>query len=217
MSQSPHDSHQSDTVPNSSNDQTPAYGDTAPASQPSVPEAPAAPEAQPSTNPWTPQSDTAGAQPQLGQPSAPQPGYGQSYSYDQGFSQNVYGTDPGYADQNFSDPYGQQYGAAPQPYQQVAPYQQGFAGPAPDHPDSTTVLVLGIVSIVVCGLTGPFAWIKGNKARADINANPGMYGPSTSLTVGWVLGIIGSIGLILSALMMVFYFFMIMLGIASSY
>lgn len=91
------------------------------------------------------------------------------------------------------------YGASqPQPGGQPAPYQQGYA-PAgygyggPEHPQATTILILGIVGLFVA-ITGPFAWIMGNKARKEIAA--GQYAPSTSLTVGWVLGIISTIYLV---------------------
>lgn len=101
-----------------------------------------------------------------------------------------------------------QYPPAPAPYQQ--PYQQpqapggyppGGYSPQyvtmlPAHPSGTTVLVLGIIGLFFA-ITGPFAWVMGNKARREIAANPTMYRSDGALTVGWVLGIIESIFLIL--------------------
>ena len=42
---------------------------------------------------------------------------------------------------------------------------------APKHPQAVTVLVLGILGIVVCGLCGPFAWSMGNKAEREMAAS----------------------------------------------
>ena len=46
------------------------------------------------------------------------------------------------------------YGNYP-PNQYGAPY--GFG--APEHPQATLVLILGIVGIVVCQVISPFAWV----------------------------------------------------------
>jgi hypothetical protein len=74
---------------------------------------------------------------------------------------------------------------------------------ARDHPDGTTVLVLGILSLVVCGILGPFAWSKGNAALREIDANPGMYTNRGSVSAGRICGIIASVFLILSVVFMV--------------
>ena len=37
------------------------------------------------------------------------------------------------------------------------------------------------------------AWVTGAKAKAEMAANPGLYRPSSSLQVGYVLGIIGTV------------------------
>ena len=42
----------------------------------------------------------------------------------------------------------------------------GAAGVPQEHPKGTTILVLGILSLVLCGLLGPFAWNMGNQALA---------------------------------------------------
>lgn len=61
----------------------------------------------------------------------------------------------------------------------------------PEHPDATTVLVLGLVGLFVCVIAAPFAWIKGNKAMADVEA--GRYAETSSLKIGRLLGMIGTI------------------------
>lgn len=71
-----------------------------------------------------------------------------------------------------------------------------------EHPDGTTVLVLGILGIVACGLLAPIAWIKGSSARRDMAAQPHVtWSNQSSVTAGWVCGIIGTIliGLVLLA------------------
>lgn len=77
-------------------------------------------------------------------------------------------------------------------------------------PNSTAVLVLGILSIVFCicygfiGLVlGIIAVILGSKGMSLYNANPGAYTPASfnNLKAGRICGIIG---LILSILMVIF-------------
>jgi len=82
-------------------------------------------------------------------------------------------------------------------------YYLGFPPPPPDHPRSTTALVLGLIALAggsVCALAilaGPFAWVIGAKARKEIDANPQMYGGRSQATAGMVLGIIATALLII--------------------
>jgi hypothetical protein len=88
------------------------------------------------------------------------------------------------------------------PFQQ--PYQSPYGGyAAREHPQGTTILVLGILSIVVCGLIGPFAWVMGNNAIAEIDANPAAYTNRGSVQAGRICGIVASVILILAALFVV--------------
>jgi hypothetical protein len=68
----------------------------------------------------------------------------------------------------------------------------------PAHPQATTILILGVLGLVIL-VTAPAAWIMGNKARKEMRQFPGRYQETSSLTVGWVLGIIGTAGLVLFA------------------
>jgi hypothetical protein len=61
-----------------------------------------------------------------------------------------------------------------------------------EHPQGTTVLVLGILSIVVCGPLGLFAWVKGNNALAETDRNPMAYSNRSYIQIGRILGIVGS-------------------------
>ena len=64
-----------------------------------------------------------------------------------------------------------------------------------EHPKGTTILVLGILSLLICGpILGPIAWIMGNKARAEMNAEPGVYwSNSGSVNAGRICGMIATI------------------------
>ena len=67
-----------------------------------------------------------------------------------------------------------------------------------EHPAGTTVLVLGILSLVVCGLLGPIAWVKGNNAKREMDAQPGVqWSNRSSITAGRICGMIATIFLIL--------------------
>ncbi len=151
------------------------------------------------------------------QPSASDP-YAQPYGQSQPSASDPYAqptaSDP-YGLASASDPYGQQgYGQQGYP---VQPYGQGMM--LPDHPQSTTVLVLGILGFVVA-VTGPFAWYIGSKARKEIRQNPGSYREGGMLTVGWILGIISTGYLALIAVILVIYVIAIIAlvaGTAGSY
>lgn len=82
-------------------------------------------------------------------------------------------------------PYGQPSGGYQQP-----PYTAGYV-PAPEHPRSTTVLVLGILGFMT-GITGFFGWYIGSKAKKEIMAGGTPYRWDGSLKVGHILSIISS-------------------------
>lgn len=100
---------------------------------------------------------------------------------------------------------GEPSGQQPDPSQPYAPPPApGYAGQyAPKHPQATTVLVLGILSLVVCGLLGPFAWAMGNRALREIDANPGAYQGRSEANAGRICGIIATVLLILVVVLMV--------------
>jgi heme/copper-type cytochrome/quinol oxidase subunit 2 len=96
-----------------------------------------------------------------------------------------------------SDPYQQQpehqqsWQQQPQAWQQppAAPYAAQARNPFDS--DTTLILVMGILSLVVCGLLGIVAWIQGNslKGRAEAAGWP----EPTMGKVGRILGIIGTV------------------------
>jgi len=80
----------------------------------------------------------------------------------------------------------------PSPYG-TDPYAPRGAGPqAPADSKAVLSLVLGILSIVLCGLTGIPAIVLGFSAKGDIQRSGGMIGGAGLATGGIVTGIIGT-------------------------
>jgi Domain of unknown function (DUF4190) len=68
------------------------------------------------------------------------------------------------------------------------------AAPAPNHPRAVPALVLGILSIVLCGLfTGIPAMIMGRSALRDIRASQGKVGGEGLAQGGFWTGLIGTV------------------------
>ena len=98
------------------------------------------------------------------------------------------------------------YAAAPQGPYAAAP-QAPWGVPATwTHPRGTTVLVLGILSVVLAPVLGPFAWVMGRRALSEADAAPSPPVNRSSLQAGMVLGVIGTVLMVLGAL----WFLMVM-------
>jgi uncharacterized membrane protein YjgN (DUF898 family) len=80
------------------------------------------------------------------------------------------------------------YGSYPPNQYGAPPY--GFA--APEHPQATLVLILGIVGLVACQLVSPFAWVIGNRVVREIEASNGQIGGRSMALAGKICGIIGT-------------------------
>lgn len=66
------------------------------------------------------------------------------------------------------------------------------------------MLVLGILSLVICGLLGPIAWVKGNTAKREMDAQPGVqWSNRGSITAGRICGMIASILLIVGIVLFI--------------
>jgi hypothetical protein len=84
---------------------------------------------------------------------------------------------------------------------------QGGAMPLPN---ATAVLVLGILSIVICGFLGIIGLVMGNKDISLYKANPGIYSESSysSLKAGRICSIVGlclwGFGIIIYAIVIFF-------------
>jgi hypothetical protein len=85
------------------------------------------------------------------------------------------------------------YSDPPPPPPQYGAPQPPYGAPAPNHPRAVLILVLGILSIVCCGLfTGIPAIIMGRNALREIDAAPGQYGGRGLVNGGYICGIIGT-------------------------
>ena len=81
------------------------------------------------------------------------------------------------------------------------PQQPGGYQPMPeDHPRATTALVLGILGVVICNVLGPFAWKIGKNATTDIDASGGRLGGRGQAQAGYILGIIGTVLLVIGVI-----------------
>jgi hypothetical protein len=86
----------------------------------------------------------------------------------------------------------------------------------PEQSQAVTILVLGILSIVLCQVLGPFAWKMGNdelKAIAEGRRSPEGQGMAQA---GKVCGIVGTVLLGLAVLLLLLFLFLIPVGIITS-
>jgi uncharacterized membrane protein YjgN (DUF898 family) len=84
------------------------------------------------------------------------------------------------------------------------PTPPGYA-PPPEHPRASTVLVLGILGLVLCGVLAPFAWVMGKSTLEEIDASGGRWGGRSNANTGYILGIVGSVLLGVGILMVAGY------------
>ncbi len=139
------------------------------------------------------QSPGYGQDPAQGQP--PPPGYGQDPAQGQ-YGQQPYGQQP-YGQQ----PYGQQ--------QYGQPAYGGYPASAPTDGRALAAMITGIVSLVLaCGygvglLASPVAWYLGKSSMNRIDASQGQLGGRGMAQAGMVLGIIGTVLLVLALVALV--------------
>jgi hypothetical protein len=84
------------------------------------------------------------------------------------------------------------YGGQPQQGYPQQGYGGGYGGQV-EHPQGTTVLILGILGIVACQILGPFAWSMGNKALEEIDRDPLRYSNRSNVNTGRILGIVATV------------------------
>jgi hypothetical protein len=98
------------------------------------------------------------------------------------------------------DPYGQQRGVGGEPGVVAQPYD-GYAPPTGNHPQGTLILVLGIAGLLVAGIISPVAWILGSRALKEIRATGSHPANEQLIVVGRILGIVGTVLLVLAFLL----------------
>jgi len=69
---------------------------------------------------------------------------------------------------------------------------------------STTILVLGILSVVCCQILGPVAWYMGSQQLKAIQQGLAPASEESNTKVGMILGIVGTVILGLSVLWIFF-------------
>jgi len=84
-------------------------------------------------------------------------------------------------------------------------------GPPPSAPQPTAdkavpALVLGIVGIVLCPICAPIAWSTAGKAEREIDASAGALGGRGMATAARVLGIVGTVLLVVYVVVFVVWF-----------
>jgi hypothetical protein len=141
-------------------------------------------------------------------PAPPWPSYPGSSPDPGPYGSNPYPSSAGSApnfDPQATPPYGATSGAQGSPYSassygdnpyEVNPYQPSFGSyapygvPATQHPQAVLAMILGIVGVAACSLVGIAGLVLGNKARKEIDAEPGRYSGRGMATAGFVLGIV---------------------------
>lgn len=71
------------------------------------------------------------------------------------------------------------------------------------HPRGALVLVLGILSVTMFPLLGPVAWGIGRATLSEIDADPAGARNRTTVLAGMILGIVGTVLLIIGAVLVV--------------
>jgi hypothetical protein len=114
------------------------------------------------------------------------------------------GQQPAYFQQR---PYGQHppgWGSAQPPPFYGYPPVPGYLYAPPKHPSAMTAMVLGIVGVaggLMCFLplfVAPFAWFYGHRVITEVDASNGTLGGRSEAKAGLILGIVGTVLLILA-------------------
>ena len=85
----------------------------------------------------------------------------------------------------------------------------------PEDSQATTVLVLGILSLVLCQVLGPFAWVMGNNELAGIDAGRRPPQNRGTAQAGRILGIISTVLMIIGFAFLFIVHFIGLVGAAS--
>lgn len=149
-------------------------------------------------------SDASGSSPYPPQQSTPPPAPPYPGQYPQpGQAYPPYGAGapaPGYGPQNPYNPYG--------------PYAGATGGV--EHPQGTTILVLGIVGLLLCQIAGPVAWIMGRNTLREIDSSGQHFSNRGQVKAGMICGIIATVLTVLGILFYVVAFAAMMAGAGTS-
>jgi len=96
-----------------------------------------------------------------------------------------------------------------QPEYQQPQYQHPYApapdrritfqppGPTVEHPQATLAFVLGLLSVLGLLILGPFGWVVGRRVIRQIDQDPRQFSNRGLAMAGMVLGIIGTVLMLL--------------------
>jgi hypothetical protein len=101
---------------------------------------------------------------------------------------------------------GQAHGVRFNPHAHVPPPQQygGYGAGYMLPPRGGTILTLGILSLVICGIMGPIAWSMGTEELRRIDAGETDPAQRGSVTAGRICGIIATALMIFSLVIVMF-------------
>ena len=86
-----------------------------------------------------------------------------------------------------------EYGAPTPPHQPGPPPYGAYQGPPPNHRSAVTALVLGILSVVLCGfVTGIPAMVMGRRVVREVRASGGTVGGEGLGQAGFWTGLVGT-------------------------
>jgi hypothetical protein len=97
-------------------------------------------------------------------------------------------------------------GSPPPGWQPSSPppgYGYGGYQQSPEHPQGTTIILLGVLGLVLCQVLGPFAWSMGTKALREIDASGIPYSNRGTIQAGRICGMIATGLLVVSLLFFV--------------
>ena len=81
---------------------------------------------------------------------------------------------------------------------------------------ATTILVVGILSLVVCAVCGPIAWVMANRDIASMNSGAMDPAGLEQTKAGKICGIIGTAFLILGAIFGAIYLVVVVIAIGAA-
>jgi uncharacterized Tic20 family protein len=85
----------------------------------------------------------------------------------------------------------------------------------PEDSQATVALVLGILGLVLCQILGPIAWVMGNNEVNAIDAGKRNPANRSTAQAGKILGIIGTVFLIIGVAVLLFFLVIALFAAAS--
>lgn len=97
--------------------------------------------------------------------------------------------------------------------------QPGFPTDPNQYPEAsqaTTILVLGILGVIVCGVLAPIAWVMGNTELEAIDSGRRPPENRGTANAGRILGIIGTVLLVVGIIVLIIVFGIVGIAVVES-